>query len=229
MTSEAPRPVISHQHQWDRVAADLVAENLKPAAYDNTLVPLLGDMRGKKILDYGCGPGVLATALQRLGADVQVYDVSPEMRQQAAEKIGEGNVFASTIEIPQTYYNFIICNLVLCIVEEPETRLIASNIVEALQAKGAAYIGFCNPRIYDVRESNLDLRPSPQVPYEVNHDYKKTKKEGGYQIIERHRPLEWYEQMFREAGFRQTDLIFTPQYHLNGRDIQDFTIFRLEK
>ena len=39
------------QDKWSLVANELKAENLKLASYDNTLIPLLGDIKGKKILD----------------------------------------------------------------------------------------------------------------------------------------------------------------------------------
>ena len=39
----------------------------------------LGDVRGKRILDFGCGEGHLATQLGRLGARVIGIDISPEL------------------------------------------------------------------------------------------------------------------------------------------------------
>ena len=57
----------------------------------------------------------------------------------------------------------------------------------------------------------------------------KTKKEGGYQIVENHRPIEWYERAYKEAGLELADTIFTPEYELGGRQIEDFIIFALKK
>ena len=57
----------------------------------------------------------------------------------------------------------------------------------------------------------------------------KTKKEGGYKIIENHRPIEWYENVYRKAGLKLVDTIFTPEYNLKGRKIKDFIIFKLKK
>jgi len=64
---------------------DLAAESYdKKEKYLNSfekgqLMPLLGDLHGKKILDAGAGTGRLAAELARLSADVTALDVSEEM------------------------------------------------------------------------------------------------------------------------------------------------------
>lgn len=220
---------ISRQTEWSRVAEELQAENLKLASYDSTLLELLGDVSDKRILDYGCGPGVLATALQRGGANVSAYDISPDMRQLCRQKIGLEKVFDSVESIPKNEFDNTICNLVLCIVDEAEVRSISRNIRGSLASNGRAYTGFCNPLIYNVPESQLDLRPEPEHLYEENHTYMKTKKEGGYQIVEEHRPISWYEHAFTDSGLSIVQKHFTPKYELKGREIQDFIIFELMK
>jgi SAM-dependent methyltransferase len=40
---------------------------------------LLGDVKGKKILDFGCGSGIYAKLLTRKGARVKGFDISKEM------------------------------------------------------------------------------------------------------------------------------------------------------
>jgi 2-polyprenyl-3-methyl-5-hydroxy-6-metoxy-1,4-benzoquinol methylase len=229
MTDHNNKKLIANQDKWAEVSRELKAEKIKLAFYDDTIIPLLGDLEGKKVLDYGGGPGVLLTALEKLGAKVKEYDISEEFRKQAAEKIGAENIYETAEEIPSDYFDFAICNLVLCIVDEDEVKRIVLNVKKAINKKGLAYIGFCNPKLLDVPETNLDLRPTPEHKYEENHSYMKTKKEGGYEIIENHRPIEWYENIYKEAGLSLVDTIFTPEYELNGRKIKDFIIFKLSK
>ncbi|MBI2173007.1 MAG: class I SAM-dependent methyltransferase [Candidatus Aenigmarchaeota archaeon] len=223
------KKLISEETEWSRVAEELKAEKIKLAFYDNTVISLLGNVKNRKILDYGGGPGVLAITLKKLGADIKEYDISEDMRKKASEKIGEENIYHNVGEIPKNKFDLIICNLVLCIVSEDEVKRIVKNIKNALNKKGFAFIGFCNPKLLDVQETNLDLRPKPSHKYEENHSYMKTKKEGGYQIIENHRPIEWYERVYEELGLKLVGVFFTPEYKLKGKNIKDFIIFKLRK
>ncbi|MBS3165940.1 methyltransferase domain-containing protein [Candidatus Woesearchaeota archaeon] len=221
--------LIAKETEWNRVSKELKTEQLKLVSYDNTLIPLIGKIKLKKMLDYGGGPGVLSLALKKLGADVKEYDLSDDMRNQAAQKIGKKNIYNTIEKIPQNYFDIVICNLVLCIVSEEEVKRILKNIKQLLNAHGFAYIGFCNPKLLNVPETQLDLRPAPKHKYTENHSYIKTKKEGGYQIIENHRPIKWYEKMYKDTGLKLVDTIYTPKYEFKERKIKDFIIFKLKK
>ncbi|MFA6072101.1 MAG: class I SAM-dependent methyltransferase, partial [Janthinobacterium sp.] len=181
------KKLVADQKEWDVVSKELEGENLKLASYDNTLMNVIGNVNGKKILDYGAGPGVLALGLQKMGANVKVWDTGIEMQEKSALKIGKENVYANINTVPKGYFDIIICNLVLCIVPEDEAKSIVENMKQMLAPGGFIYIGFCNPKIFQIPESNLDYRLPTPNKYEDNHDYKKVKKEGNYEIIESHR------------------------------------------
>ena len=220
---------VANEKDWSQVVQELQKENLKLMSYDHALLAELGNVCGRSVLDYGAGPGVLALTLTKLGAIVKVFDVSAEMRQKAAHNIGRRNVYDSVVKIPQGEFDIVVCNLVVCIVSESEVRRIARNISKLLRAGGQAYVGFCNPKIHNVAESRLDFRYFSGKPYGQNHNYWKVKKEGFYQIVERHRPISWYAKAFAQSGLKVGKLIFTPKYRLRGRQIQDFVIFSLQK
>ncbi|MBI5530778.1 MAG: class I SAM-dependent methyltransferase [Candidatus Doudnabacteria bacterium] len=220
---------IDFQNQWHQVAGELEKENIKLMSYDQTLIEQVETWQGKKVLDYGAGPGVLAVTLQRLGADVKAYDISLEMRSKLEQRVGYGNVYSSATELPKNYFDIIICNLVLCIVSEEEVENIMSNIRICLKPGGVAFIGFCNPKIHNVAESQLDFRFFSGRHYQENHTYKKIKKEGLYEIVETHRPVDWYSKVFQGCGLILLDIILTPEYKIRDQRINDFTIFKLEK
>lgn len=214
---------------WSAVSGELQAETLKLKSYDNTLLEKMGSAQGKHVLDYGSGPGVLAGVLTRLGARVKAYDVSTEIRDACAHVIGAKNVYDSATAIPKSAFDAVICNLVTCIVEDDEVARIAANIHRSLKPDGRAYVGFCNPTIFAVPESQLDYRLPAGKAYEENHEYRKVKKEGSYEIVEKHRPLEWYEKTFRNAGLSVVGLHATPEYQLKGHTINDFVIYELAR
>jgi len=150
------------------------------------------------------------------------------MLEKAGAKIGKENVYENLKDIPKNHFDFVICNLVLCIVPEKEVENIVKNLKEFVNPKGFVYIGFCNPKICDVKESQLDFRFN-NAKYEENHTYKKIKKEGNYEISELHRPIEWYTKLYIAAGLKLIKEIYTPTYTLNNIKINDFIIFKLKK
>lgn len=65
--------------QYDAFAAEFEAharDSPYNAYYDRPAVlKLLGDVRGRRVLDAGCGPGFYAEELVRRGADVVAFDL----------------------------------------------------------------------------------------------------------------------------------------------------------
>lgn len=215
---------------WATVLPELSGEDLKQKIYDNTLFNILGNVKGKKMLDYGAGPAVIASRAKQLGANVKVFDVSAEMRKASADKIGPEHIYHKVEDIPNNFFDIVLCNLVVCIVpEEAEVSRLALNLRLTLKEDGVAYIGFCNPKIFNVPESIIDFRMPTGNKYEECHQYQKIKKEGGYKIVEMHRPTEWYETIFKSVGLKVTSVHLTPEYGLNGRQINDFVILEVRK
>jgi ubiquinone/menaquinone biosynthesis C-methylase UbiE len=90
------------------------------AFYDrpNTL-SLLPDVKNKKILDAGCGPGKYAEILLTRGADVTGIDLSENMIEEAiARNKGKGSFRVHDITAPMDFlednsFDIVICPLVL--------------------------------------------------------------------------------------------------------------------
>lgn len=227
VTKNSKTEIVRKMDEWSRVVKELQGEDLKQKIYDNILLTLCGDLAGKKVLDYGAGPAVIASRMANMGAKVHAYDISEDMRKIAEGVLGRENVFCEVDQIPREQFDVVLCNLVLCIVPEDEVARIIANIRTALRERGTAFVGFCNPRIFDLPESVIDFRFQTGARYDDNHEYTKKKKEGNYEIIELHRPIEWYTRIFEQTGMVINNIHFTPEYDAGGRVVSDFVIFEL--
>ena len=100
MTYEQRRGQIEHYFDrtavaaWEKLTSDAPVGRIRAsvrAGRDQmraTLVSWLGeDLRGKRILDAGCGTGALAVEAARLGAEVVAIDLSPTLVDLARERI----------------------------------------------------------------------------------------------------------------------------------------------
>ena len=100
MTSAARERIQSEQLFHDRQAAERGesfrvgraelrfddAEYLSHETWIRPAFAQLGDVRGKAILDYGCGHGMAAVVLVRGGARVSAFDLSPGYIAEAGER-----------------------------------------------------------------------------------------------------------------------------------------------
>lgn len=86
------------QFFWDTIGTDTKVEDvqklivmIESSPWFTKLVDLLGNIRGKKVLDCGCGIGNLGVYLAMRGAYIEGFDISSEMLKVAranAEKNG---------------------------------------------------------------------------------------------------------------------------------------------
>jgi len=221
--------VIRH-NEWHEVYEELSAEELKLSVYDDFIIKIMGDVKDKKILDFGCGPGVIGDALEEHDANVDDYDINEMILKILRKRVPDKKIKHNPTEIDINTYDFVLCNLVLCIVEDDEVSEIMKIIYNSLKNGGIALVGFCNPKIFNIHETKLDKRHLTGKRYKQNHEYLKEKKEGGYFIYEKHRPIEWYSNIFKKTGFGMSKIFFTDPYDWKGKHkIKDFVIFKLKK
>ena len=86
------------------------------------LVERLGDLRGRRMLDVGCGTGRLSLALaERAGAKVWGVDASPEMLAQARAKAPPGAAFkeahAESLPFKDGWFERVVLWLVIHLVD----------------------------------------------------------------------------------------------------------------
>jgi magnesium-protoporphyrin O-methyltransferase len=83
---------------WEKLTSDAPVSRIRATVRagrletQSTLLSWLPeDLRGRRILDAGCGTGVLAVELARRGADVVAIDLSPKLVQMARQRMLENS------------------------------------------------------------------------------------------------------------------------------------------
>lgn len=107
---------------------------------------LLGDVRGRRMLDFGCGAGHAAVYLALMGAEVWGFDLAPigvQRAQQLAARYGVSAqarfecMDAATLTYPADYFDIVLGIGVLHhVIKYPQ---VAENTVRILKPGGRAY------------------------------------------------------------------------------------------
>lgn len=95
---------------------------------------LLGNIRSKSILDYGCGTGTFSRFLHSKGAVVTGVDVSENMIEVAKKNKPDGISYSAITSgdldsIPLNSFDFVVSNFVLCTISSKEE---ISNILRQI-------------------------------------------------------------------------------------------------
>jgi ubiquinone biosynthesis O-methyltransferase len=116
------------------------------ALEQDLILDLIGPPAGRRILDVGCGDGVLAVELASRGATVTGIDASPEMivaarRRASRKKQNIEFVVAEAGALPFGAESFdaVVAVAVLCFVERPSTSL--RDMGRVLRPGGRLVIG----------------------------------------------------------------------------------------
>jgi SAM-dependent methyltransferase len=170
---EAERSAVEASHiDTARLAANekQLARYLNPPA--GTCYPLeysyhlLGDVRGKVVLEYGCGDGLNTLALARRGARVKALDISPELIDVARRRLRINNadsdvefIVGSAHDMPVEDESVDVL-FGIAILHHLDLKLSAREVRRVLRKGGRAI--FQEP----VRNSNLVKFVRKLIPYQ---------------------------------------------------------------
>lgn len=113
---------------WGTGRYEVIAQTLEPVAA--LVVDRLGAVRGKRVLDLGCGTGNASLALARAGADVVAVDPAPRLvevtRQRTADagfpmEVVEGE--AAAIPLPDDSVEVIVSVFAVIFAPDPQAAL----------------------------------------------------------------------------------------------------------
>lgn len=121
------------------------------AVIDPTLLPLLGDLRGQRVLDLACGNGYLARRLARAGAAVTGVDASPGLiaharRREAEAPLGVSYEVADAARLEglaDASYDVVVCHMALMDIADAEGAL--REAARVLRPGGRLVASLCHP------------------------------------------------------------------------------------
>ena len=121
-------------------------------------IALLGDVAGLRVLEAGCGPGVLTEWLADHGATVTAMDVSPEMVRLARDRVGDRALvrnadLAEPLDIADSSIDLVVASLVLHYLADWDAPL--AEFHRVLVPDGAVVFSTHHPAA-DWQEHSLD-------------------------------------------------------------------------
>ena len=108
--------------RWRGSASGAITEGLER----RLILELAGDVRGRQVLDVGCGDGDLAAELSRRGAHVVGIDSSKAMIEAAKQRAERDRLDAAfevasaqELPFPPECFDMVVAITILCFVEDP--------------------------------------------------------------------------------------------------------------
>ena len=216
---------------WDSVASDWQThvgsdgDSNRRLNSDPVLWSFLGDVRGRRILDAGCGTGYLSMKLARSGAIVTGIDCSDRMIElaRAAGPTLDFRVDScselSTVDDKE--FDVVVANYLLMVTPDLDGTMIAFNRV--LKLHGVAALVFAHP-CFPSKCATVSAE-GDTVSYEWNSPYfveqkraDSPRKHFTTDFVWFHRPLSRYWKAFATAGFSVLEFeeprITKDRYHL---------------
>lgn len=188
--------------QYDSFAANYDAENassLPNAYYERpAMIALAGDVRGRRILDAGCGSGPLSAALLARGATLTAFDGSAAMVELAQRRLGDDvPVVVADLAEPLPFadgeFDDVVASLVLHYLEDWAAPL--SELRRVLRPGGRLILSVNHPFVRVFAHPDEDYFATR--PYSEDFDF------AGETVTLTlwHRPLHAMTTAFTAAGF----------------------------
>jgi len=204
------------ENEWSKlVSVTEVSQSTKERVLNPSLISLVKKYcnPGAQVFDYGCGRGEFANTLNIMGLSVMAYDRSDEMVDKAKRRFPKTPLlsfdeFKEQLPLLKNRFDLVTSNLVLCILEKQDQTEMLINIKALLKTKGKAIVSFCHPKYDFLPESLMTINTIPiNASYDSEFRYEKTIKENGACFHDYHRPMVYYENLFRDSGFSIMDVL----------------------
>jgi ubiquinone/menaquinone biosynthesis C-methylase UbiE len=198
-------PAYNDYDRFAQVYARLNENSPFLALYERpATLALAGDVRGRRILDAGCGSGVQAAELLRRGASVTGVDRSAGLLDLARERLGADAVLrqadlAQPLAFADGTFDLVLCSLVLHYLHEWEPTL--REFRRVLTPGGRVVLSTHHPL--------LAMRISGSDDYLGTYPYTEDWQIDGHTMRMRfwHRPLRAMLAAFTSSGFAVDEIV----------------------
>jgi len=248
---------------WNSIAEDyaaLIANHGTPHHHDilNPCVEqLLGDVKGKSLLDAGCGEGYLARHYAQKGAVVTGLDISSILIEKADEISKKESIEVSfqvgdvcdLTEYEDSSFDLVLCNLVLlnipCLTEALTEfhRILNDDGILVFSIVHPAF-NFYGPGKWEMGDKNPESHRREGLFFKVDHYFNEREfqyywrtREGvkfAKPIIFYHRTLSSYFEGIHDAGFTLVSFkeplpVTDSEFFQRERRIPFFAVFKVKK
>ncbi len=194
------------------------AKNTLPAYQVDTysLLRLVGDVSGQKVLDVACGEGHFTRLLRRAGAAEAVgLDISTKMidlarQQEAAEPLGIEYVVgdASTVADPPSDFDTVACAYLMVYARSrAELARMCAGVASRVRPGGRFVTINVNPAVYhyrpqpDYRKYGIAMQLQDHAYEGAPIDFTVLVGESGLAVQNYYLPIEAYRSELQAAGF----------------------------
>lgn len=169
-------------------------------------ISLLGDIKGKKILDIGCGDGTLCSRLQKVGAMVTGLDGSEQMIS-VAKKLHQDCDFVVSDLISDNFnldsqFDMITSKMMLMNIKS--IKKLSLNMYKILVTNGFFVIDIVHPSYPPI--SRLIKNKSRYEELDYHEEKLGSIEFGGKKFAYYYRPLETYINEIQNSGFQLTKI-----------------------
>lgn len=218
--NDDPRPLGERNYQPIAARfAELAPAKPHNAYYDRPAVlSLLPDLRGRRVLDAGCGPGIYAEILVERGAEVVGVDVTPAMVELARQRLGDrATILRHDLEQPLAFaadssFDVVVCALVLDYIRD--WRPVMREFARVLRPGGCLVFSCSHPffdwhrygqeRYFDVERYRVLWRGLAPVVAEMEA-YRRPMQEVLNPVVEAGLVLDRLLEPLPTEEFRQAD------------------------
>ena len=182
------------------------------------MLKFMGDVKGKKILDLGCGEGGYSRELTKRGAQLVSIDCSKKAIEYASNLAKEENLSIEhyvrnsndLFDIKSERFDVVLCSMMLMDCEDFEGTL--REVVRVLKPGGKLYASVLHPCFDGNHDTGIGRqgvgidRQVVVMNYFEPKEWEAPLYKGTIPVIWRHRTLEDYVKTFLKVGLTIVDM-----------------------